>query len=321
MLRWRVVLHHNVHQHVLGTVTGPQASFVPYVDHEADAFYEVELLARDRAGNEAVRSVRILPRRARVELRSAPAGATLGSDELDDVAPWTPMSAASYRPPGYADVVARTPGLVGQWRLDDPAGQTAARDDREAGHGVVAGTGSFRAAGLTGARTGLALDGGRLDLGRRLPAVPLTFEAWTRAGDRRDGHLLHVRGPRGGNGYGTEDEVHLSRRVVGGQEQLVLYAKLPGMSRATQATWRVPAGHHERAHHLAFVLAAGRADLYVDGVRRARGTTFDGVPRTDALVAPLRVGTGLDETVDELALYDVALPAETLAAHHAAGRG
>jgi glucose/arabinose dehydrogenase len=88
-LEWRVILHHNTHQHLAGgDLTGSSGSFVPLTDHDADSNYEIRLTATDSDGNSDTDSIEIDPELSRLTFNSAPTGAPITySGHAPDPAP------------------------------------------------------------------------------------------------------------------------------------------------------------------------------------------------------------------------------------------
>jgi glucose/arabinose dehydrogenase len=97
-LVWHVVLHHGTHVHVLNDVTGTEASFTPFDDHDADTTYSVTLTATDSAGNSVETApVTLRPRKVALTLRSDPPGASIGFGEAARTTPVTFDAAVGFR--------------------------------------------------------------------------------------------------------------------------------------------------------------------------------------------------------------------------------
>lgn len=77
-LRWDVQLIHNGHAHLLGTYTGTEPAVPAGIDdHDSDSHYAITLTATDSAGLTDTVEHKLVPRLAKVELRSKPPGVQL----------------------------------------------------------------------------------------------------------------------------------------------------------------------------------------------------------------------------------------------------
>ncbi|MCC6313640.1 MAG: SH3 domain-containing protein [Thermomicrobiales bacterium] len=241
-------------------------------------------------------------------------------------------SAAAQTPPpsggdsAYADLVRGAPGLVAYWRFDETSGTTA--HDAVAGgpEGTYAPATGLGAPGLLGddPNTAIRLDGSGdafVDMGDALDfpgAAPFTLETWIAIDDfaaayprviqkegvddrdRRQGYLIYLNKETGRLGFERWEDGHPD--VV---------------------TTPDPAPTGEPVHIVA-VYDGTAMRLYVNGAEVSQA------PAERQLIDNsfnFRVGVRSDGDspfsgiVDEVAIYDQALDAETIAAHYDAGKG
>lgn len=217
--------------------------------------------------------------------------------------------------PDYRAAVMRD-GPLGYWRLGGSG--RAVPDASGGGHaGVAVGTrpiGGALIGDRDGARSFIRDDevrvpdaaGGALDLGTK----DATIEGWLRTTAGGGEAVLGKQGPSGAFW------------------NLVIDAS-PGRAGALRATfsdgtrmrqfWSPRPVNDGEWHHFAVVLSRERgATMYVDGMRSQRASVLRGSLDNDA---PLRLGrlTGFARfagDLDEIAIYDRALPHERIVAHH-----
>jgi glucose/arabinose dehydrogenase len=96
-LQWRVLLHHNTHVHTLTALNGPETTFTPLIDHDADSFYEIRLTATDSGGRTASKTIELRPETSDLELSSSPPGAPLAYVDRQEPAPFSQAAAVGYR--------------------------------------------------------------------------------------------------------------------------------------------------------------------------------------------------------------------------------
>src|SRR5512135_3925018 len=217
---------------------------------------------------------------------------------------------------GYAQEVLATPGLAGYWRLDETGG-TVAFDAHAGRHGRYVNAPRLGVPGPDGG-TGTGFDGtGQyVDL-PRLVADDFSLELWFQArsgtgiGNRQwwqGAGLFDGEVPGVVNDFGTSLDTQGRVWAGTGNPDVSLHSD-PGLA---DGAW----------HHVVFtrVRASGTITLYVDGAQVATGRAG-----TAALSSPpaLRVGMlqsglrPLTGAVAHAAAYTVALPAATVARHHA----
>jgi hypothetical protein len=213
----------------------------------------------------------------------------------------------SVDPAAYAATVLSTPGLAGYWRLGERAWSPAA-DARGLHPGTYSGGVALGAAGaiLDDPDTAAAVDGTSGEV--LLPGPPLSTDG-TLAGwfDWRSGPVVlrdHTRA--GGWILAFESAGRLACRV--GDATLVSAVDV----RSLRDGW----------HHFALTRAGSALACYLDG-RQVRSGTTSGA----ASVLPWHVmnnGTLAEQyargAADEIAIFDVALGAGEIAAHHRLGR-
>jgi glucose/arabinose dehydrogenase len=87
-LHWRITIHHGGHTHVVeADHTGHRISFTPPGDHDADAYLEFRLTAKDSAGLTSSKVRTMQPETIQLKLESAPPGARLSYGGLELTAP------------------------------------------------------------------------------------------------------------------------------------------------------------------------------------------------------------------------------------------
>jgi hypothetical protein len=176
--------------------------------------------------------------------------------------------------------------------------------------GVSASTGTaIRLKSLEGIQVGDGFDfAGR---------VPVTIEAWVRPdpqprrlGWRRIFSNLELQnGPVSGNYFYWNDD----------DANRVAFERWSGReSRQTVALDRGTPLPTDRFTHVVGVATGTETLLYIDGQQVATGLVLGDCAANGV---PASFGINFFGTLDELAIYDRALPVERVKAHHAAGRG
>ena len=226
---------------------------------------------------------------------------------------------------GYAETVAATPGLVNWWRLDD-AGTTAA-DSRGTGAGTFVG-GPVQIAGLTpGLASGSARDfdgvNDFVDLPPAAFGTPASFsvETWVRLDSRKSGAGLHFIAAdtfdQALDGFTLHVDTLSRPRFSLGQSA--------GVGMTVIAPFDLKLGG---TYHVVATYDGTDARLFVNGVQRASAAYTGGVayhPSRQLHLGsqPKSFNRGvrfLDGKLDEVALYDRALPASTVNQHYLRGR-
>jgi hypothetical protein len=224
---------------------------------------------------------------------------------------WTPAGGP------YAEEVLATPGLRSYWRLGEPAGMRTAvasaggvdgvyDDDVGREAGLIAGDPDAAARFPAGRRASVAF-GDAADFPRRRP---FTLEAWVRPAKsgRKVGGPVISKSQRHWGGY----TLAVSSR---GRIEFTL-------ARGKRSTTvRGPKLSSGTSHHVLATFDGRRARVAVDGrggrARRSRVALVD-------TAAPLLIGaegrSTFSGTIDEVAIYGVALGTDQAAAHAAAGR-
>ncbi len=213
-----------------------------------------------------------------------------------------------------AAVLAAKP--VAYYRFEEPSGATVHSDVSGAPDGTIVG-GAARGAGAVGG--GIVLDGtdGRVDFGDAFAFVEdaskaFTIELWVRADrvDQRNDRifsreLVNGTARSGVFAISRTDNVGFARQQMSGAGGMGVYSA--GPLRASTFT------------HLAATCDGTTCRLYLDGVAVSGGTgAGQSLPPTTVsflLGNANKGGNALQGAVDELAVYDTALPADVVAGH------
>ena len=227
--------------------------------------------------------------------------------------------------PTYAETVAATPGLRHWWRLGDTG--TTAMDSRGSNSGAYSG-GSARIAGLLAGDTDAAHDfdgtNDSVDLAPGPFGTPARFsvEAWVRIGSQKSGSGQHFLVTDSNDDLGADGFV-LS---VDSANRPQLYVGRTATTRVTvSSSAALSVG---TTHHVVGTYDGASARIYVNGIQRGSVAYSGGITYSasrDLYLARQKKSSGrsgrwLDGTLDEVALYDVALPAATVQAHYDRGR-
>jgi hypothetical protein len=183
------------------------------------------------------------------------------------------------------------------WSFDEPAGATVAVE-RVGGAVSPVGRAEPGHEGFVSGSRALLLDGrGGIDVADRRLDADFTIEAWVRpCGDTVDSRDVLVAGAR-------EDP-----RIDLDGDRVRLF---DGSRSVALSTVTLPL---DRWIHVAAVRAAGRVTLFVDG--RPAGDGAFGAPLTVGMIG-FGGGDGFGGRIDELAIFERALPAGTIARHAA----
>ncbi len=95
-ISWLVRLYHSTHIHPITTLTGANADFQTWNDHDADSYYDITVTATDSDGLTATKSIQIHPQTVDLAIESVPAGAPVSYSGRAGTAPWTPTTAIGY---------------------------------------------------------------------------------------------------------------------------------------------------------------------------------------------------------------------------------
>ena len=205
----------------------------------------------------------------------------------------------------YGDTLRATPGLAAYWPLDEPAGSTAIAD--VVGNRSAALTATYGAApGIETGGTSVDLAGGAATFGDTLDfGGDMTIEAWVNERSTTGDRYIVSKGSSAA-GY------HLYLASGGWATFQVNGTRVAGPALA-RGTW----------HQVVATLAGRVMTLYVDG-SEAGSDTLPSDPLTSTqnfwIGRLARAATGFwSGSLDEIALYDQALDADTVAAHFDAG--
>ncbi|WP_104523846.1 PKD domain-containing protein [Blastococcus atacamensis] len=236
---------------------------------------------------------------------------------------WTTASVATggtARP--YADVV-RADGAINHWSLGEKTGTTAfnlaGTADMTRGNSVTLG-----AAGALSGDKNTAFDfrndSSSFASTRSAVAGPQTFtaEAWFKTSSKTGGRILGF-----GNSTSSTISSQHDRLIYVDNEGRVNFGVWPGAVRIVTS----PTAYNNGAwHHVAASLSANGMVLYVDGKQVATRTD---TTSAEAFNGNWRIGADnvwgngsrrFIGSIDEVAIYPTALPADRIAAHNAVGR-
>jgi acid phosphatase type 7 len=227
-----------------------------------------------------------------------------------------PAGAATTCPTGtssYSTGVAGTPGLVAYWRLDD-AGGTQACDGKGAAPGTYSGG---YALGRAGAITGDSDTAAGFDGTSGSVSVPdaaalhvgdtFTIEAWVKRGSI-GGSANQVIASKQNNSWVL---------MFNPSNQLVLRQSTVADLAASTAT----VTDTSTWHHVVATKNGTSVRLYLDG-RDVTGTVSNTTMPNNTMPLAIGQSTGtayFSGTIDEVALYNVALSASQVSSHYSAG--
>jgi hypothetical protein len=248
----------------------------------------------------------------------AGAGTDAMGTTTDDGGPRTDGASSDALPDGadpskaYAAVVLAD-GPVAYYRLEEASDENAAKDELGTHPAVSTGAGvKFGAAGTRG--RGATFDGNHaLDVGDAFDFAglqPFTLEVWVRASTAAaGGALFHKR-----------DE---------GQDPFKGYIVYADNGSPHFEAWGVdlsawndpplPAGFSHVVVAVRYENGKGNATLYVNAQPGTNGGFNNTISLADT-PAHLRFGDGFQGVLDEIAVYDKALPADRILEHYRAGR-
>jgi len=216
--------------------------------------------------------------------------------------------------PDYAGLILATPGLKSYWRLSDTSG--AAVDEKGVANGTYVGSVTRDVLGLLGNDTDKAADfpgttGNYIDLGNPLPAGPqLTVEAWVKFTTTQTNAQFFSRSTLGNVwtlGFDGFSRWSWFIRAAGTIDTTIIDNVAP-----------VPGVHHV----VATFTNGGVVALYLDGVLVDSKPAPSGNPSgSNAIYIGAKSSTSepFTGTMDEAALYDVALDVTQVFAHYRAG--
>lgn len=200
---------------------------------------------------------------------------------------------------------------VSYWPFDDEVGSLVARDIVGGKTAVVNGKATFGAAAAVGTGVTIASSETFLEVGDVYDFVaksPFTIEAW--AQPVLDAAFRNIGDKRAGDGSGwilyfrEEGTVQFEQRWTGGQ----------------RVGWDETPRAYPRPAHVVVTFDGSKLAMYLDNEKFVKVFTDDvggPVKNGDSLVW----GGGYAGLLDEVAIYDKALPPERISAHYkAAGR-
>ncbi|MFN8021729.1 MAG: LamG-like jellyroll fold domain-containing protein [Acidimicrobiales bacterium] len=218
----------------------------------------------------------------------------------------------------YGDTILATTGLVDHWRLGEASGTFA--DPIGSRPLTLSGSATRNVAGAipNDPSTAVTFTGGRASTSNTV-AAPQTFsiEAWVRTSSTQGGKIIGSD-----NNPGLFQTATPDRHLYLSNDGRVNFGVNTGSNQLVTSTAAI---NDNRWHHVVGTVGGGTMRLYVDGVEVANRS---GIGTQRAYNGVWRVGGGalngwtprpssdnLNGTVDEAAVYNVALDAATVARH------
>ncbi|MDB4937237.1 MAG: Autotransporter adhesin [Labilithrix sp.] len=212
----------------------------------------------------------------------------------------------------YAAIV-RADEPVAYYRFEEPSDANAAKDEIAGRSATSTGAGvKFGGAGVRG--RGVTFDGDSLDVGDFFDfsgLQPFTLELWVRGdADVGSGILIHKR---------LEDQGAFESYVfyIGGNR--TPHFEVWGVDLSAWSETPLPASFAHVVVAVAYDNGKGNAKMYINAQPASAGG-FDNTAAVADTVAHLRFGLAFKGTLDEVAIYDKALPADRIVEHYRAGR-
>ena len=222
----------------------------------------------------------------------------------------------------YTDAMLSTSGLTNYWRLNETGGNFADLVGSRAMS--LSGSASRGVAGAIAADTDRAVtfNGGRASTGSATTPSTFSVEAWVRTSSTRGGKIIGSDNNPGFFQTPTPD-----RHLYLGNDGRVNF----GVNAGSNVLVTSPSAINDNQwHHVVGTFAAGTMRLYVDGVEVG---SRSGIGNLRSYNGVWRVGGGtlqgwssrpssdnLAGTIDEPAVYSVAIPADVVRRHFDVGR-
>jgi hypothetical protein len=227
-----------------------------------------------------------------------------------DIEGFVPDGSADPSAAYAATVLADKP--VAYYRFEDPADANAAKDELGAHPATVTAQGvTFRSSGVRG--FGAVFDGGTsLDVGDVFDfagQVPFALEMWV--------HPTTATG--GGQLVKKRDESGTFAGYVLYLEKGIPHFEGWGVSLSAWNEDPMPAGFTHLVLSVSYVAGKGNATLYINAQPAEHGGFDNDIDLPDTAVH-LHLGGGFQGTLDEIAIYDKALPADRILAHYRGGK-
>lgn len=228
------------------------------------------------------------------------------SSSGDDAAAPSPTRDAATAVSAYrAAVLADTP--TSYWPMDEAPGSIVAKDILGGRDATLTGRGTFGATGIAGTALSIPDRDAFLEVGDVFDfagQVPFTVEAWVLP--KLDATFTNVASKRT-NGLGwvlyfrDNGQVQFEQSSSGGERV--------GFSEGAARTY-------DRPVHVVVTYDGSKLGMYLDGEKLLK--TFQAAGAAGDLTTPLQLAGGFAGVLDEIAIYDRALPADRVAAHRAA---
>jgi hypothetical protein len=230
----------------------------------------------------------------------------------DGAAPDAPADASDPSKAYAATVLADGP--VAYFRFEEPSDANAAKDEisglgaTSTGPGVGFGSAGVRGRGATFSGTDWLDFGDRFDFAG---LEPFTLEVWLRPiGGVASGILFHKR---------YESEQPFKSYVLYAAGDGTPHFEAWGVDLSAWNATPLPMTFSHVVLAVRYASGKGNATLYVNGQPATSGG-FDNITPLADTPQHLRFGTDVRGVLDELAIYDKALPADRILEHYRAGR-
>lgn len=216
-------------------------------------------------------------------------------------------------PSAAYEAIVRADGPVAYYRCEEAAAASAAKDAVGTRNANVTGAVTFGGAGVRG--RGCAFDGNAsLDVGDTLDfagKVPFTLELWLRSKSGLvGGQVIHKR---------DENVDPFKGYILYGDNDGTPHFEAWGVDLSAYSADVLRDTFSHVVVTVAYAGGKGNATLYVNGRASPTGG-FDNVTDLPDTPQPLRFGRYFDGVLDEIALYDKALPVDRIGEHFRAGR-
>jgi hypothetical protein len=173
-----------------------------------------------------------------------------------------------------ATSAAASPGLVGQWKLDEGAGTLVADSSGQGHNGVLSGAGAGWAPGMSGSALGFDGVSGEVIVPASAslePAAGVSVSAWVKAtGSPGDHRYVVAKGATGciAASYGLYSGPNGGLQFYVSERRGTVYARSPDAgTRVWDGNWHLAVGTFD----------ATTIRLYVDGTEVGSGTTYPGL--------------------------------------------
>jgi hypothetical protein len=242
---------------------------------------------------------------------AAEGGGGAGDGSTSGALPDAPAEASD--PSAAYEAVVRADGPVAYYRCEDAAGESAAKDAIGARTAYVTGAVTLGGPGVRG--RGCAFDGSSaLDVGDTLDFAgkqPFTLELWLRARSGKvGGQVIYKR---------DESQDPFKGYILYGDNDGTPHFEAWGVDLSAYSADVLGEPFSHVVVTVAYAAGKGNATLYVNAKASPTGG-FDNTLDLPDTPQHLRFGQYFDGVLDEIALYDKALPVDRIGEHYRAGR-